>query len=727
MDQQENVGTEAGKRPIPVCEDHVLCNLAVKKRFVTERQIAEALLLQKQEKDLGNSLSLESILVSHGFITEKQLGALCKARDFLSDRQADVLFGKAVVKCGFAGQEHVDEALRQQSEIFRSSQSFKPIGNILVERGILSPKQRDALLSKLEGIRKKKTQESGFGAGGGPKDSGASVEHPGETAPQDIPDEELGADGKIIFEDACFKIVVSNDQLKAYIQVKEEPPAGMTVKDLEALIQLKGIRYGLRDEAMLSGFLKYRGLKDKFHLLAEGSPPKPGQDGEIRFFFNTESPKMEVVEEGGKANFKNREEFPFVRKGDLIGEKTPRIKEENGIDVYGRVVREKEAKNANFALGSGVELSGDALRVYAKVDGRPELSVYGRVSVLPELSIQGDVSFETGNIAFDGIVNVNGVIQDGFQVRAGSLTAREIAKADIEVEGDVIVHGGILGAGIRSKGSVSALHVYAAEIDSLGDVTVDRGIVDSKISTSGKVVVTRAKILSSRIAAKKGIEAGQIGSDRSKPCSLTVGVESDVILKELERVKDLLSEYKAKWAECEASIDGLEESRAGAERRIGELVQLQDQSEREKGVIREELEELKKLNDSAQAAQAQMALEEIDAEIGRVAADIEKLFEQSDGYKEKIASLQNALDQIGKEVGGVENEIDKINEWMESNTGFPVVQVSRTLSAGTVIKGPNASMICKSNIQGVIVKEVKTFDPITEKPTGFGITMYDMK
>jgi hypothetical protein len=27
----------------------------------------------------------------------------------------------------------------------------------------------------------------------------------------------------------------------------------------------------------------------------------------------------------------------------------------------------------------------------------------------------------------------------------------------------------------------------------------------------------------------------------------------------------------------------------------------------------------------------------------------------------------------------------------------------------------------------VIVKEVKTFDPITEKPTGFGITMYDMK
>jgi uncharacterized protein (DUF342 family) len=726
MDQQENVGTEAGKKPLPVCEDQVLGNLAVKKRFVTEKQIAEALLLQKQEKDLGNCLSLESILVSHGFITEKQLGVLCKTRDFLSNRQADVLFGKAVVKCGFAGQEHVDEALRQQSEIFRSSQSFKSIGAILVERGILSAKRRDALLSKLEGIRKK-TQESGLTTRGGPKETGTPVELSGETVRQDIPDEELEANGKVIFEDACFKIIVSNDQLRAYIQVKGESPAGMTVKDLEALIQSKGIKYGLRDEAMLSGFLKYRGLKNKLHLLAEGLPPRPGRDGEIRFFFNTEPPKMEIVEEGGKANFKNREEFPFVRKGDLIGEKTPRIKEENGIDVYGRVIREKEAQNANFALGSGVELSEDALRVYAKVDGRPELSVYGRISVLPELNIQGDVSFETGNIAFDGIVNVKGVVQDGFQVRAGSLTAREIAKADIEVEGDVIVHGGILGAGIRSKGSVSALHVYAAEIDSLGDVTVDRGIVDSKISTSGKVVVSRAKILSSRITAKKGIEAGQIGSDRSKPCLLTVGVESDIILKELERMKDLLSEHKAKWAECKSFIDGLEESWVGVERRIGELVQLQDRSEREKGVIREELEELKKLDDSAQAAQAQMALEEIDAEIDRVAADIEKLFEQSDGYREKIALLQNALDQVEKEVGGVENEIDKINEWMENNTGFPVVQVSRMLSAGTVIKGPNASTICKSNVQGVIVKEVKTFDPITEKPTGFGITMYNMK
>ena len=281
------------------------------------------------------------------------------------------------------------------------------------------------------------------------------------------------------------------------------------------------------------------------------------------------------------------------------------------------------------------------------------------------------MSFETGNIAFDGIVNVKGVVQDGFQVRAGSLTAREIAKADIEVEGDVIVHGGILGAGIRSKGSVSALHVYAAEIDSLGDVTVDRGIVDSKISTSGKVVVSRAKILSSRITAKKGIEAGQIGYDRSKPCLLTVGVESDIILKELERMKDLLSEHKAKWAECKSFIDGLEESRVGVERRIGELVQLQDRSEREKGVIREELEELKKLDDSAQAAQAQMALEEIDAEIDRVAADIEKLFEQSDGYREKIALLQNALDQVEKEVGGVENEIDKINEWISRCPGIP--------------------------------------------------------
>ena len=51
----------------------------------------------------------------------------------------------------------------------------------------------------------------------------------------------------------------------------------------------------------------------------------------------------------------------------------------------------------------------------------------------------------------------------------------------------------------------------------LGDVIIEKEIVDSDIECSGKCVVANGKLISSRITAKMGVQAKNIGTDMSEP------------------------------------------------------------------------------------------------------------------------------------------------------------------------------------------------------------------
>ena len=53
----------------------------------------------------------------------------------------------------------------------------------------------------------------------------------------------------------------------------------------------------------------------------------------------------------------------------------------------------------------------------------------------------------------------------------------------------------------------------------------------------------RGKILSSSIAAMKGVTAQEIGSETSSPCTLTVGI-NNMVEKEVKNINDQIVEKK---------------------------------------------------------------------------------------------------------------------------------------------------------------------------------------
>ena len=95
----------------------------------------------------------------------------------------------------------------------------------------------------------------------------------------------------------------------------------------------------------------------------------------------------------------------------------------------------------------------------------------------------------------------------------------------MEVDGDIDIVEGAVGATINTGGKLIAAHIRSSTIDALGDVIVDREMVNSVIHTDGACIVKDGRILSSKIDAKNGIKAAEIGSASLRPCTLIVGSE----------------------------------------------------------------------------------------------------------------------------------------------------------------------------------------------------------
>lgn len=716
--------TDVGDKASSDEDDEILKKLALKHRFISDGQIREVLLFQQQERAQGRSSSIGDILIDKGMISRKQLEFLQLTKMFLLMRQPDYPFAKVAIKSCLITQEQIDGVLQLQAKIFKDTRTFKPLGDLLVEEGLLTSQKRDAIQTMLERIKNKKspgveTERKGQAKPQPPtvpqsaqqsfSQPASEASSPAATDSQEAngEDAELASTltGRVVANETFYEIVVTEDNIKAFLKVKGEIPENVTSDTIKSLMTSKGITHGVVDDTLIDGYLRLKGAQFRPLRIAEGSLPIAGRDAEIRYIFDTRAQAIDI-DQDRTIDLKNRGEVPQVKQGDLLAEKSLLIPEVPGSDVYGKKLGIAKAKDVRLMLGTGVELSQDGLKVYAKLDGRPELSRFGKLSVLPELQIEGDIGFETGNISFEGSIIVRGVVQDGFRVKGRALTAKEIAKADLDIAGDILAYGGILGATIRCAGNVRAVHIHTAKIEAQGSVIVEKGIFDSRISTSGKCVAGRGKILSSKIIAKMGVEANFIGSDISQPSTIIVGIDP-VTEKQVESLKASIAAKEKEKVKHYEFIQKLEEQSKQSEIRIGELAQVQDRGALKKKTLSEKLEELKKLDDREKIAKVEGVMHELSAKIQSAEEELDKLFDQQDQIRTKISEHNDKIKEIDVEIENIYEELDVTTEWVKQHPGAAAVKVFSTAHAGTTIRGPYSSLTLTSNARSALIREAQ--------------------
>ncbi|MDQ7778591.1 MAG: hypothetical protein RDV41_02635 [Planctomycetota bacterium] len=126
----------------------LFCKIACSALFVRREQVDMCLKLQEAERSQGRSRSIGQILRDMGFLTETQVKQVLDAQRRTEIHETAKVFGKLVIANGFATEEQIRECLQlQKDELNKPSVKARPLGQIMVERGILTAQEVGALLT----------------------------------------------------------------------------------------------------------------------------------------------------------------------------------------------------------------------------------------------------------------------------------------------------------------------------------------------------------------------------------------------------------------------------------------------------------------------------------------------------------------------------------------------------------------------------------------------------
>lgn len=340
--------------------------------------------------------------------------------------------------------------------------------------------------------------------------------------------------------------------------------AGLTLtrddvaQKLQSLQVVEGIDWAAVDR-MIAGKQYDRG-----QIIAQGIPAKPSQDAVIKANLKIASDLVPVVGKDGKADYKNVDNIHQVKKGDVLAVKTPAIQGTEGKDIFGKPLPAAPAKDVQFKLGANTAVSEDGLRLTAVVGGY----VYdqsGAICVGVTYVLKGDVDFHTGNLHYQGDIQVLGNVTDGFTVEAeGNITI------DGTVEGaEVVSHGGavVIKSGIfgHGKGLVAAktgIHILGAQDVKLeceeGTVEVDKGIRNCHVLAKHvKADKAGCSVVGGEVRAYGDVSLGILGGEGCHTHILILDKDAEAAKARIKEIDHMKAQIEPKLAPIETRLRGM--------------------------------------------------------------------------------------------------------------------------------------------------------------------------
>jgi len=280
---------------------------------------------------------------------------------------------------------------------------------------------------------------------------------------------------------SLIEIDIPLDNMKAFITINENDEEFSNNKteilsQVSELIKKSHIVYGVDLDVL------YNSLKNNEKtLIAKGLPSKNGEDAIITIM-QKDTSKPTIMEDG-HIDHHEVNLYKSVNVRDLIAEKTPPTEGVYGKDIKGNPISPKRGQDIDVKYNDEtVSLckEGEKIVFRAKTKGIVEYKK-DEINVLNHLHISGDVSYETGNISFDGFVTIEGTVQDGFSVQAtkditisSSIGVGAFDKI-ISTQGSISIKGGVFSKGtgvINANQNVYVKFANEADITAGEEITI---------------------------------------------------------------------------------------------------------------------------------------------------------------------------------------------------------------------------------------------------------------
>jgi uncharacterized protein len=433
--------------------------------------------------------------------------------------------------------------------------------------------------------------------------------------------------------DGKAEVTVSKDAMSA--QLVLYPPYGGTpvsASDVRQLLAKQAIVFGIDDEAIERAVAG--GVHDQRVLIASGKEPVEGRDASIHYMFSMNTSIRPKEIEFEKVDFRELQTVFSVRKDDVLAQKTPAARGENGATVTGKPIPVRSVKDIKLVAGKNTRFSDDGAQVISNVDGQPILRER-TLTVEPVLEIKGDVDFDIGNLDFAGSLIIHGGVTSGFIVKATENIeiSGVVEECRVEAGGNVLIKGGVQGGNkgiIRAGGNVSALFAQHVTVEAGMDILVGDAL-HSNLSAGDRVFVLTGKgrVLGGKVEAENLIEAKVIGSESNVRTELKVGYKP--------KEKKTLEDKKKEKIVRETSLIEVKKGLRVLEQQRGE------------GIVSEQKETLyhKLMSASDELA---LRIEELREEIGTLEESIEK------GVKPEIKVSRVIYANVGVVIGNLSLE-----------------------------------------------------------------------
>jgi len=358
--------------------------------------------------------------------------------------------------------------------------------------------------------------------------------------------------------DSMVSVDISDAEMKAYITVTAPGIGGcdISVETYLSFLRNNRVVFGVNEE-YLREFADRPVYKERV-VIAEGLKPVNGQDAYIQYNFETDQSKIKLREgSNGRIDFKDLNIIKNVVENQPLAKKIPPGHGISGRTVTGKVIPARDGRDILIPLGKNVHAGKDGDTIIADINGQVVITA-GKINVEPVYPVQGDVNLKTGNIIFLGTVIINGNVEDGFSVKAaGNIEVNgTVEKADLDAEGDIIVHQGITGKNtgvVKAGRSIWARFIENTNVEAGNMVVVSDGIINSQVDAYKRIICRgkRAHIVGGRLRASEEINAKILGSPTSGTETICeVGIDPKSKMK-----LDLLS---AKKADMEKQLDDIQ-------------------------------------------------------------------------------------------------------------------------------------------------------------------------
>lgn len=348
-------------------------------------------------------------------------------------------------------------------------------------------------------------------------------------------------------ERECFKLTITPDKMQAYAKFYASSVGGEDMSAEAILNNLadQGVKSGIKQD-VIEQFIQHREYCEDI-LIAEGVPPVQGKDAYIEYKFNTDKRAKPTLKEDGSVDFFNLNILNHCAKDEVLAVLHPEEPGKSGMNVLGEQIKPVDVKPTYFKYGKNIEKSEDGLTLTSLVNGHVEL-VEDQVFVSDVLVVE-NVDNSTGNIEYDGSVQINGNVFTNFSVKAkGDINVKGVVEgATLQADGNIIIARGMNGMGkgtLNAGGNIVAKFLENATANADGYVASE-SILHSRITAGSEVNVDgkRGFITGGRVCAASSINVKTLGSEMGADTIVEVGVDPKV-KNRIAQLQKLVEENK---------------------------------------------------------------------------------------------------------------------------------------------------------------------------------------